>query len=148
MANPTVQLMAMYNRNRMTVLIAVLVIAFAIYMYFKGKKDGKTIIPDAPYIHGKAGIPAGFNPNNLADKLYEVMSGLFTVSGHKDAAWNQLLNLATDDMVIAVYNAFNDKYGNKGKGSLTQWIADEYYYDFSTGIKPKVLDRLKKLRLN
>ena len=133
---------------RAIVITTILAVALLAYMYYRGRKAGKGFIPDAPYINGSASIPKGFNPNILADKLYEVMSGLFTLSGHKDAAWKQLIDLQTDDMVIAVYNAFNDKYGPKGKGTLTQWIADEKYYDFTTGVKSRVLLKLKSLRLN
>lgn len=129
-------------------IIAVVTIALMAYIYYRGKKAGNSVIPDAPYIEGKAGIPAGFNPNILADELHEVMSGLFTMTGTKDAAWSQLCNLQTPDMIIAVYNAFNAKYGRLGKGSLTQWIDAEYYYDFVSGIKEKTLQKLKSLRLN
>lgn len=140
--------MKQLQQYKALIISAAVFIAILAYVYFRGKKAGKTVIPDAPYIHGKQGIPTGFNPNILADKLYEVMSGMFTMSGHKDAAWSQLLNLQTDDMIIAVYNCFNDKYGSKGKGTLTQWIDDEYYYDFVSGIKKKTVTKLKSLRLN
>ncbi|ADY51446.1 hypothetical protein Pedsa_0874 [Pseudopedobacter saltans DSM 12145] len=128
-------------------IVAILTLGILVFVYYKGKKSGAVNIPDAPYIHGSEGIPTGFNPNVLADILHSAMSGLFTLSGNKDKAWRQLLELSTDDMVIAVYNAFNSKYGKEGKGSLTQWINDEYYYDFTSGIKTKVLTRLRNLRL-
>ncbi|MBC8051878.1 MAG: hypothetical protein H7Y13_02320 [Sphingobacteriaceae bacterium] len=140
--------MKQIQQYKALIISAALFIAILAFVYLKGKKAGKILIPDAPYIHGKEGLPKGFNPNILADKLYEVMSGFFTMSGYKDEAWKQLIDLSTDDMVIAVYNAFNDKYGNKGKGSLTQWISDEYYYDFVTNYKNKAVNRLKSLRLN
>jgi len=70
-----------------------------------------------------------------------------TLSGTKDAVWKRLYDLPTDDMVVAVYSAFNQKYFNKGKGTLTQWIRDEWYYDYTTGVKEKALDRLAKLKL-
>ncbi|TKB96850.1 hypothetical protein [Pedobacter cryophilus] len=136
-----------YQQNKITFWIALVVLCLFVYIYFKGKADGKTNIADAKYIYGSAGIPKGFNPNILADTLHEVMSDLFTLTGTKDKAWNQLVNLQTDDMVIAVYNAFNDKYGAEGEGTLTQWINDEKYYDFSTGVKTKALNKLRSLRL-
>lgn len=128
-------------------IIAILTIGVMMFIYYKGKKSGAINIPDAPYPDGTQGIPAGFNPNVLADELHSVMSGLFTLSGTKDKTWRKLLDLPTNDMVVAVYNTFNSKYGGLGKGSLTNWINDEYYYDFASGIKTKVLQRLKSLRL-
>ncbi|MBK0383531.1 hypothetical protein I5M32_11240 [Pedobacter sp. SD-b] len=147
MANSTTALLLAYQKNKTMVIIGILVIAIAIYFYFKGKKDGKITIADAPYINGKDAIPKGFNPNILADKLYDVMDGFFTASGTKDAAWLELYQLATDDMVVAVYNAFNEKYGIKRNGSLTQWIRDEKYFDPLSGVKTKALNRLSQLRL-
>jgi hypothetical protein len=136
-----------YQQNKMVFWGVIFLISIMIFIYLKGKKDGKILIPDAPYLFGSEGIPKGFNPNILADKLHEVMSSFFTLTGTKDAAFRQLTELQTNDMVIAVYNAFNNKYGAEAHGSLTQWIDDENYYDFVSGIKAKALNRLRQLRL-
>lgn len=128
--------------------IPAIIVGIIIYLIWRnGKKAGLTIIPDVPYIADQPTITANFNPNILADELYNAMSGLFVLTGTKDAAWRKLYELGTDNMVIAVYNAFNKKYGPKGKGSLTQWIRDEIYYDVFSGMKGKVLQRLQLLRL-
>lgn len=136
-----------YQQNKTMFWAIAIVLILLVYVYFKGKKDGKLNIKDAPYLFGSEGIPKGFNPNILADDLHDVMSGLFTLSGTKDKAFQKLINLNTDDMVIAVYNAFNKKYGAEGNGTLTQWIDDERYYDPFTGAKDKALQRLRSLRL-
>lgn len=129
-------------------ILPAIAIALVVYFIWKnGKKAGLTIIPDVPYIRDQPVITANFNPNVLAEELFTVMDGMLTLSGTKDAAWRKLFELGTDNMVIAVYNAFNAKYGTRGKGSLTQWINDENYYDFLSGMKGKVLNRLKTLRL-
>lgn len=129
-------------------VLPAIVIGIIVYIIWRnGKKAGQTIIPDVPYIRDQPIITANFNPNILAEELYKAMDGLFTLSGTKDAAWRKLYELGTDNMVIAVYNAFNSKYGSKGKGSLTQWIRDETYYDFLSGMRAKVLGRLQNLRL-
>ncbi|MFD2581503.1 hypothetical protein ACFSR6_03315 [Pedobacter vanadiisoli] len=128
-------------------ILPVLLLGVVVYLIWKnGKKAGQTIIPDVPYIQDQGVITKSFNPNILAEELFNVMDGLFTLSGTKDAAFRKLYELPTDNMVIAVYNAFNSKYGSKGDGSLTKWINDEYYYD-AFGYKNKVLARLKSLRL-
>jgi hypothetical protein len=136
-----------YQRNKTAFYIGLALLVIAIYFYFKGKKDGRLNIKDAPYIHGSEGIPKGFNPNILADEIYTVMNGLFTLTGTKDKTFSKVLGLQTDDMIIAVYNAFNDKYGKEGKGTLTQWVNDEVYYDFTSGIKKQLINKLNSLRL-
>jgi hypothetical protein len=129
-------------------ILPVIVIGVIVYIIWKkGKTAGQTIIPDVPYIQDQPVITSNFNPNILAEELFKAMDGLFTLSGTKDAAWRKLYELGTDNMVIAVYNAFNKKYGFKGKGSLTQWIKDETYYDFLSGVRNKTLTRLQNLRL-
>jgi hypothetical protein len=129
-------------------VLPAIVIGIVVYIIWRnGKKAGQTIIPDIPYIKDQPIITANFNPNILAEELFKAMDGLFTLSGTKDSAWRKLYELGTDNMVIAVYNAFNSKYGFKGKGSLTQWIKDETYYDYLSGIRGKALARLQNLRL-
>lgn len=129
-------------------ILPIIILAVVVYFIWKnGKKAGLTIIPDVPYLKDQEILSANFNPNILAEELFNAMDGFFSLSGTKDAAWRKLYELPTNNMVIAVYNAFNQKYGSKGKGSLTQWIADENYYDYLTGMKAKVLNRLQNLRL-
>lgn len=129
-------------------ILPIIVVGIIVYIiYRKGKKAGQTIIPDVPYLQDQPAITANFNPNTLAEELFNAMDGPFTLSGTKDTAWRKLYELGTDNMVIAVYNAFNKKYGDKGNGSLTQWIKDETFYDYLSGMKNKVLTRLQNLRL-
>ena len=137
--------MAYAKKNRGVILAIVLGLAVIIYIYYKGKKAGRVYIPDVDYIKDQKMILANFNPNILADELHRVMCGLFTLAGTKDAAWLKLLNVGTDNMIIAVYNTFNQRYGSEGKGSLTKWIDDETYYDLLTGVKGKLLTKLRSL---
>lgn len=104
---------------------------------------------------GGAGLPVtGYNaqgqaiawdPRPLSDELYSAMSGLGTFSGTKDEAWSKLANLPTPDMVTAVYNDFNARHGDGS--TLTQWIRDEYYYDYFTGVRDATLAKLALLNL-
>jgi len=91
------------------------------------------------------GAPVYWNPAELSKDLYNAMSGLFTLSGTKDAVWNKLADLPSGDMVTAVYNYFNKNYG--GSDTLTQWIKDEYYYDITGSGREKALNRLSSLNL-
>ncbi|WP_025142746.1 hypothetical protein [Pedobacter jeongneungensis] len=129
-------------------ILPVILLGVVVYFIWKnGKKAGLTIIPDVPYIDDQGVMTKNFNPNTLAEELFDVMDGLFTLSGTKDATFRKLYELPTDNMVIAVYNAFNTKYGSKGSGSLTKWISDEAYYNYGLGYKDKAIKRLKSLRL-
>ncbi len=136
-----------YQQNKITVWIAVFVLVLFIYIYFKGKADGKTNIKDAKYpLNGKS-LPLGWNPNVLADKIYKAMDGVLTNTTTKNLVFREVFVLPTDEMLIAVYNTFNDKYGAKGKGSLTEWINDEWAYLATVNYRTKLLERLAELRL-
>ena len=86
-----------------------------------------------------------WNPSPLVSKLYDAMHGLFTPSGTKDAVWTELAQLPTDDMLTAVYNEFNKKFGDGD--TLTQWIRDEYWSDITGSGKELALNRLSKANL-
>ncbi|MES2134487.1 MAG: hypothetical protein V4506_19225 [Bacteroidota bacterium] len=133
------------NLNTFIIIAAVIIILIAIYFYRSGKKNAEG--PQVEYPHGTESIPAGWSPTALVDELKSVMSGLFTFSGTKDDTWKKLRDLPNDDMVIAVYNVFGQKYFGEGKGTLTKWINDEYNYDFLSGVKEGTLARLRYLNL-
>jgi len=95
--------------------------------------------------HTDDGTPVYWNPENMASQLYNVMKGLFTLSGTKDAVFLQFGQLPSNDMIVATYNFFNSKYGN-GE-TLTQWINDEYWTDWAGTGKDLALSRLSTLNL-
>jgi len=91
------------------------------------------------------GAPVFWNPATLSKDLYNVMSGLFTLSGTKDQVWTKLAELPSGDMVTAVYNHFNTNYG-EGE-TLTDWIKSELWYDITGSGKDMALARLASLNL-
>lgn len=125
------------------VLIFLVVLGYIFYR--KGKKSANG--PEVNFEAGTTQIPAGWNPVTLADELFDSMYGLFSLSTTKSEAWKKLYDLPTNDMVRAVYSAFNQKYFNKGSGTLTQWVRDEKYYDFTNTSKEQLLNRLSQLNL-
>ncbi len=132
--------------NATNIIIAFVIFVVAVYIIYRiGKKQGDA--PVVKYPHNGEDIPPSWSPEPLADELHDVMGGLFTLTGTKDTAWTKLKDLPTDEMVIAVYSAFNQKYYKEQKGSLTQWIKDENYYDYTSGVKAATLERLAKLKL-
>jgi hypothetical protein len=139
--------MNFFSQNKNIIIGIVVVIAIVLIIYFSGKKAGKRTAegPQVVYPNGGNSIPQGWNPIPLAEELFDAMDGLFTLSGTKTAVWNKLLNLPTDEMIIAVYNAFNQKYFSLGKGTLVQWIRDEIYTDPFSDVKQNLLNKLQTL---
>ena len=105
--------------------------------------QGGTGIPVTGYT--PTGQPIAWSPEGLALELYNAMDGLFTTAETKSNAWDKLTNLPSNDMVVALYNYFNQKYGNGD--SLTKWINDEYYSSFFDNSKQDALKRLQSLNL-
>lgn len=74
---------------------------------------------------------AGFAPEPLATKLFNEMKGVSWTGwagGHdaREAAWQELYNLADPVLVTSVYNAYNELAQKKGEPhSLTQAMIDE-----------------------
>ncbi len=136
-----------YSSYKPVIITVVIIIVIGLAIFFWGKKRGKEKAqgPQASYPKGAINIPKDWNAEPLAIELHDVMSGLFTLTGTKDAAWNKLNQLGTDDMVVAVYNAFNQKYYDEKKETLTDWIKKEDYYDYFSGVKDKTLALLARL---
>lgn len=87
------------------------------------------------------GTPIYWNPAPMAAELFNVMDGLFTGSATKDATFTKLAQIPSNDMLTAVYNYFNSKYGD-GK-SLTTWIKDEWFTDITGSGKELALQKLE-----
>lgn len=98
--------------------------------------------------YSPSGVPALWNGNALANKLHDVMDGFATLTTTKDDAWQDLIDLPTDEMVKQTYNEFNRLYSKDKDDTLTQWIKDENYYDYFSGVKEKAIRRLTTLNLN
>ena len=126
-------------------MVFVLIIIIGVYFYYRGKRNAEG--PKVTYPEGGNAIPEGWSPLPLVSELHDAMDGLFTLMGTKDAAWTKLRDLPTDEMVIAVYDTYNQKYFRDGNGTLTQWIRDEKYADPLTGVKESTLARLQNLDL-
>ena len=125
-------------------LIGAVVLGLGIGIFaFKGKK--------AKFTKAKVDeqqIPDGWTPRLMAKQLYESMDG---------PAWSikasglaiQGLNALNDEQFKAVYNEFNKAYANEGwfeKGSLRDWINDEYFLA-SSNAGYAVLERMDRLKL-
>lgn len=142
--------------GKLPLLAQIAILGASGYVIYRGVKFLRTRPTLYPLPQGGQGIPVTgytptgapiqWNPEPLVDELHDVMDGLFTLSGTKDAAWLKLVQLPSNDMVTAVYNRFNQKWGDGS--TLTQWIRDENYYDFTTGVKDQAINRLTAAGLN
>jgi len=103
--------------------VAVIGGGFLLRRLFRG--PGPTI-PKYKLPRGGKAIPEGWTPDPLAKELYDTMKGISFFTGPKEKAWFKLTVLPTDDMVVAVYNAFNTIPGASKSGTLTTWIRDEF----------------------
>jgi len=142
--------------NNLPTLAQLAILGAAGYVVYRGIKwirnrpttynlpTGGEGIPVTGYT--QTGQPIAWSPEPLVDELHDVMSGLFTLSGTKDAAWSKLIQLPSPDMLTATYNRFNTKWGDGN--TLTQWLRDEYYYDFTTGVRDQAIQKLESAGLN
>ncbi len=112
---------------RSPVFTTVILGGTAFLAYLGLRKLFRPGIPSAPRITaGKAkGLPQGWSPYPLAAALHNDMEGVNWGVMVEPQSWVTLSGLPTDDMVIAVYEAFNQQYFNEGNGTLTEWIRDE-----------------------
>jgi hypothetical protein len=115
-------------------------------IYLIGMKMGKDKVEAKiiPLPDNGSGIPAGFNAVWYANNLHRIMTGVH-LSGTKDGVFKQVLDLPSKDMLMAVYNQFNALYMKEGHGTLVKWLQDEWYYDWTSGIKDNLINALISL---
>jgi len=144
-----------------SLIIAALVGGVSYFVYRKIKKAVTVYRPVVKV--NPVGLPASWSADPLAVRLRENMKGSEFFSWNKNKlkdrvdSWNELSSLATDDMVKAVYNRFNDLTKSDNSGTLTQWISDENIYsivlfagltsDVQNRAKDKALTRLTMIGL-
>ncbi|OQA86777.1 MAG: hypothetical protein BWY27_01122 [Bacteroidetes bacterium ADurb.Bin234] len=138
-------------KNIIYIVIAAFILLIVIY--FIGRSSGKAKSANQAknpvYPQGGQGVPTGWSPVPIADALYKKMEGITINKPSLDALLLSYLTLPTDDMFVAVYSVFNQKYSSKG-GTLRKWIEDEDYtvpIRFPDVIRPKIYARMDKLNL-
>ena len=111
----------------------------------KGKlPQGGAGLPVVGYTEG--GKPVFWTPQGVASELFRAMDG-WTASETKETAWQDFLDLPTDDMKVAVYNYYNAMPENTNKKTLTQEVDSALWYSWGASKKQDMLDDLKRLRL-
>lgn len=143
----------------LTTIITIVVVL--VIVFYVGKAKGasgrpRDIRPDQLPNSG-SGIPQGWTPSDLANRLYDNFTGgLFGFRFgvvYNDKLYKEVYELPTNDMLAAVYWDFTNRYGNKDKDlpNLRAWIESEGYINgFSTAgtnYKELLLSRLQGLSL-
>lgn len=147
---------ALKKVNWKKVIIALLIIALVLYIYFKGKaagKQGKAKYVDIPadIIGGNASgsdanigqVETGAKIRQIAIGLHDDMDG-YNWLGHDMKYYKEWVTLSNAGFV-AVYNDFNKMYMSEGKGTLKQWLVDEMYRD--SLVDDIILPRMASLNL-
>lgn len=136
---------AIANSRALQIIIVVAILVAVIYI--KGRADGKDAISkydakDLPN-NGK-GIPDGFDEiaNKLVDDLWSAFRGWgLNIGNYREALYTVMMNY-TDDMLIAVDNKYNSRYGQKGGLTLVEEIANTW-----VGHNTEILAKLRGLGL-
>ena len=93
-------------------------------------------------------LPDDWSPALLTKQLFDAMSGVTWSNDGSKLALEEL-NALHDEQFKAVYNEFNKQHGNESwfeKGSLRDWINDEYWLA-SSKIGYAILERMDRLKL-
>jgi hypothetical protein len=108
--------------------IFIIVAIVVAVIYYAGKAAGKRKAEEAivKYPDNGQGIPKGWDPKPLSDRLYIVLKGIWTLAGEKEVPIYDAWNLPTKDMLAALNNRFNSDYLKEGKGTLIDWLTDEW----------------------
>ncbi|WP_080056723.1 hypothetical protein [Spirosoma aerolatum] len=131
-----------------TFQIVVGVLAVLGFVYWIGRKMGQKEIPQVEYPNKGTGLPAGWQgqAESIIKDCYDVVYGSIVFSGAKDELFTTLLGLS-DDQLVYVYNAWNARYFRLHNETLTQAIDNEVYYDYFTGKKSSIVNKMKSLKL-
>jgi hypothetical protein len=101
-----------------------------------------------PLPNSGKGIPQGWQDQaeTLAKTLYDTMDGLNFYAASEE--WERLASPElTDDMVTAVYNAFNRKYSARTGATLTEWIRSQWAIGNAADTKQQAINRLEEIGL-
>lgn len=133
------------NRPLQIFLIAAVLLGL-VYWYGRNSISDKMKY-DHPLPNSGSGIPANWDATavKLADDLYSIIDGLFTLSGAKDRICSTVLS-KTNDQITAVYNAYNRKYCTDSSATLTRDLDGEWWRPAS-GKLGELVTKLKSLNL-
>ena len=136
-----------YLRNPWVLLGIVAVAALLLWKY-----RGALIAVNIPNaLPSEPGLTAAEKQKvrELAMRLHDDMDGIGIGLLRDSDAWQELMSMS-DSLFVAVNNDFNRLYFKDGKGTMRQWLSDEWTWVDFTGVAghSDILERMASLNLN
>ena len=128
---------------------AIAVLLLAILSYYKGKANGSTNIDHVP-LPTEGGLLSNTDSQLVREivlKLHNSLNGVGFIFRDEKPFFR--LSNASDTYFIAVYNDFNNMYAKEDKGTLRDWINDDWYQSGTqtAGAVRAILGRMDSLNL-
>lgn len=115
------------------IAIVIYVVLGILIVYFVGKWSGKFVnkpnkLPNDTDWGSALTEEEGRKVRTMSRDLHDDMDSYLVAVGFKQRNNQVYIDLAkiNEKLFTAVYNDFNDEYLKEEKGTLKQWIADEY----------------------
>lgn len=116
------------GKNAIYAVVAVVVIGLLVFIYFIGRRTAKMKIEQVPIPDDQPGGSVLTPQDNskvrsISQSLHDDMKGLNIT--HQTDPYEAFL-AANDSVFVAVYNDFNNLFSGENKGTLRDWIKDEF----------------------
>lgn len=139
----------MDNTTKIASTGAIAVLVLAIFSYYKGKASGSTKIEAAP-LPTEGGALTSTDSQLVREIVLKIHNSLKGVGNifRDEKPFLRLAN-ASDKLFIAIYNDFNNLYAKAEKGTLRDWINDDWYQSGTqtAGAVRSILGRMDTLNL-
>jgi len=128
---------------------ALAILILAILSYYKGKASGTTKIEAAP-LPTEGGSLSNTDSQLVREivlKIHNSLQGIGFI--FRDVLPFLRLANASDKLFVAIYNDFNNLYAKADKGTLRNWINDDWYQSGTqtAGAVRSILGRMDTLNL-
>ena len=137
------------NTSKIAGAGAIAVLVLAVFSYYKGKANGSSNIDYVPLPTGNGALTNTDSQlvRELVLKLHNSLKGVGNIF-RDEKPYIRLAN-ASDKMFIAIYNDFNSLYAKVDKGTLREWINDDWYQTGTqtAGAVMTILGRMDTLNL-
>ncbi len=127
------------------VLLILIVVIFIFYR--KGKNAGATNVNLVSGNADTGGVLASDSEiKELSQQIYNDLGGLNAFGSHTIDVYTRVLSLSDTDLT-RLYNVFDMAHASEKKGSLVNWVNDDYAIPYSqwASTKETLLNRFAKL---
>lgn len=110
------------------IVLGLVVVGILVFVYFVGRRSAKMKIEQVPLPSDQPGGTILTPQDNskvrlIAQQLHDDMKG-FNLT-HESKPYEDLL-ASNDSIFVAVYNDFNNLFASENKGTLRDWLKDEW----------------------